>query len=182
MRPSVTRNLMTSSIHSLQHSGPVLVGIVNVTLAPVVAGNEKGSLDIILVKHVENGVGVDVRAIIKSKRDSPGRGAVREHCPIGDGTDLGTSNTLRALSARAEESITGVTVVQLTGGSCAIVLTCATVTAFRATGTGVTRAVALTTVGAGSTALQQMVFRRECGQEGTRLNHAGLKQQAGQSG
>lgn len=63
MRPGVTGNLVTFSIHSADDAGPVLGGI-NGTLAKVVTSDKEGGLETIFRKLVKDLVGVNVRAVI----------------------------------------------------------------------------------------------------------------------
>ena len=100
MSPGVRRNLMSFIICSFDSRGPRKSGVVNLSLTVVVTRDEKGGFGIVLLQHVQDMLGVDVRTVIVSN----GNGS--SHCAIIDSsstiqniTELGSRNS-RSASAR----------------------------------------------------------------------------------
>jgi len=58
---------VSRGVHTLQDGRPGLAGVVNTALANVIAADEEGCLDTVLIKHVKDSSGESVRSIVESE-------------------------------------------------------------------------------------------------------------------
>lgn len=76
MSPSVARDLVAFIIGSLDNGSPRVRSIVDLSFAVVVTRDEESCFGAVICEHIENVVGVDIRAVIKGYSNSTFNGAV----------------------------------------------------------------------------------------------------------
>lgn len=115
MCPSVRCDLVSFVVCSLDCCSPRESGIINFSLAIVVASNEECGFGVVLLQDIQDMLGVDVRPIVISYGDSSShRAVVDASSTIWDVAELGSCNRGSAATRWNGIVVTPWTIVELT--------------------------------------------------------------------
>lgn len=113
--PGVAGNLVALGIHPLDDGIPTVGGIVDLTLAVVVASDEESGLGVVLLQHIKHAVGVDIGTIVVSKGDLAVDDAVVDtSATVGNGALEIAGNAGSVSSSGGLVGIAGRTIVEET--------------------------------------------------------------------
>lgn len=125
----MTGNLMSISIHTLDHGRPIRTSIINGTFAKVDAGDEKGGFHLLIGEHLKDLVRVDVwTVIIRNSHLSRCDARTYAKSTVYLVAQFGTRNVASGSSSREDICVVGGPILEETIWCCAIIVSLTTPT------------------------------------------------------